>query len=192
MNHEVIHHPEPETIPDKPREDIMNLSEVFEDGLSKYYQTAVDSFASNHPNYSICHELLNINSNNFSAGQLIFYSSIFVENHKELIHSGESVITNLEPERWIDYEDYPDPDRMLLRIWVDFDCTELFYVQDNTTKEIIQGSQEPVQRKHNMLLEGSVAVGMRKPPVLITDWKIVDIDHWLEGHDKDWTRKRLK
>lgn len=42
-----------------------------------------------------------------------------------------------------------------------------------------------------MLLEGSVAVGPQFLPYLTTDWKVIDIDHWLEGHDKRWSRKRL-
>ena len=128
MTHETIHDSmdPPPTKSGKDtsaREDVMDLSEVFEEGLSEYYQQAIDQFVTNHPDCLIGYQLLNINKVKFLAGKPVVYSSVFVQHHDELVSYGEKVFTNLEPSQWLEhYDEDPVPDRILLRMWVEIDC----------------------------------------------------------------------
>ncbi|CAB1105304.1 unnamed protein product [Ectocarpus sp. CCAP 1310/34] len=63
-----------------------------------------------------------------------------------------------------------------VQVDVDIGCTETFFVSDDRTEEIVQGSKAFAVRKHRLRLESS--------PFLKRDfqWSVVDLDDWMKGN----------
>lgn len=82
-----------------------------------------------------------------------------------------------------------EPKKMVVRVWVDLLVKEQFYVQNKMTKAIVQGSTEPVDVVHTMLLECQVVMDQgenRQVELNRSDWTVVDIDNWCD--DNQWWR----
>jgi len=75
-----------------------------------------------------------------------------------------------------------DPKKMVVRVWVDILVKELFHVKNKMTGAIVQGSTEPVDAVHTVLLECQVVMDHdsadRKVSMNKSDWSVVDIDNW--------------
>ncbi|CAM9987956.1 unnamed protein product [Ectocarpus fasciculatus] len=63
-----------------------------------------------------------------------------------------------------------------VQVDVDIGCTETFFVSDDRTEEVVQGSKAVAVRKHRLRLESS--------PFLKRDfqWSVVDLDNWMKGN----------
>eukprot|EP00903_Cladosiphon_okamuranus_P007739 g7498.t1 len=63
-----------------------------------------------------------------------------------------------------------------LQVDVDIDCTETFFVSDDRTEEVVQGSKAVGASKHRLRLESS--------PFFKRDfqWAVVDLDNWMKGN----------
>eukprot|EP00752_Nemacystus_decipiens_P011999 g10638.t1 len=63
-----------------------------------------------------------------------------------------------------------------LQVDVDISCTETFFVSDDRTEEVVQGSKAVGVSKHRLRLEGS--------PFFKRDfqWVAVDLDNWMKGN----------
>jgi len=67
-----------------------------------------------------------------------------------------------------------------IRCKVDIQCTEVFYVIDEVTGDIMQGSKEPKETIHELVLETCIDLSKRE---LNYEWSIIDIDNWLNGNE---------
>ena len=63
---------------------------------------------------------------------------------------------------------------------VDVQCTEIFYVIDEVTGKILQGSKDPTRTIHEIVLETVIDLSKRQ---LSYEWIITDIDNWLNGNE---------
>ena len=63
---------------------------------------------------------------------------------------------------------------------VDVQCTEIFYVIDEVTGNILQGSKEPKSSIHELVLETCIDLSKKE---LKYEWIITDIDNWLSGNE---------
>ncbi|CAM9614965.1 unnamed protein product [Pylaiella littoralis] len=63
-----------------------------------------------------------------------------------------------------------------IQVDVDIDCSETFFVSDDNTEEVVQGSKTVGFSKHRLRLEGS--------PFFKRDfrWAVVDLDNWMKGN----------
>lgn len=78
------------------------------------------------------------------------------------------------------------PKKMVVRVWVDVIVKELFYVKNKMTGALVQGSTEPVEAVHSLLLESQVVLDHvgddRKVVLERSDWTVVDIDNWCNDN----------
>ena len=59
-------------------------------------------------------------------------------------------------------------------------CAEVFYVEDPSSGAVVQGSRVPaVDVEHVLKLECC----LRLPEEFASDWRVVDIDDWLQGNE---------
>jgi len=70
-----------------------------------------------------------------------------------------------------------------LQIELRYACTETFAIKDRETGEVIQGSEDPQNTYHALLLENVYDA----QEACIGDWIVVDIDNWLGGN-KFWPK----
>jgi hypothetical protein len=67
------------------------------------------------------------------------------------------------------------------RVTVSIGCTEVFYVEEESTGRVVQGSKEVCEGVlHELTLECCMHTSKRR---FITDWQVVDIDNWLGGNE---------
>jgi hypothetical protein len=67
-----------------------------------------------------------------------------------------------------------------VRLGVNIPVTETFYVRDEVTGAVIQGSTEPSRVVHNLLLESLLEAGTHGK---FSDWEVCDLDGWVEGNE---------
>lgn len=69
-----------------------------------------------------------------------------------------------------------------IRVTLDIPCSETFFIKNTETQDIIQGSEQPVERTHQLLLEAVHDLAMAPTPDNL-NWTVVDIDNWLGGNE---------
>ena len=67
-----------------------------------------------------------------------------------------------------------------VRLGVSIPLTEKFWVKDEITGTIIQGSADVVPAVHTVLLEATLTANESRP---FAEWTICDIDGWLKGNE---------
>eukprot|EP01032_Pedospumella_encystans_P018856 gene18856-21454_t len=74
-----------------------------------------------------------------------------------------------------------------VRVKVDVDCTELFAITNAVSGDVLQGSLEPQEATHQLILKNYLD---GKTGELAGSWTIVDIDNWLQGNEF-WAKAKI-
>ena len=101
-----------------------------------------------------------------------------------------NLIGNAEPVDWNGGSDEDDSSSSISdtlqtcltgKVWVTVTCSEVFYIEDKASGAVVQGSKEVKEDVvHEMLLECCLQTTSR---TFVSDWKVIDIDHWLQGNE---------
>jgi hypothetical protein len=96
---------------------------VLEDRLASFYEDAIRNFVQN-PRYRISQQLVSINKYDIVSGEVLLYCEA-LNNHEFLVRHPQKVfgIDVLRPQHASSEGENSEIDRLLLRLWVDFECS---------------------------------------------------------------------
>ena len=162
------------------------MKDAFEASLARFYREALAR--SRAAGYRVHHRVERI-----SPVEITFHDTIFNANRalasemsRMVRHDFLSVIGNAEPA---DPADAGDPDNPLLeslqncitgRVGLSVTCNEVFFVEEEASGRLLQGSRELQQGIHHEIVLECCLHATKKQ--FLAEWQVVDIDNWLNGN----------
>lgn len=167
---------------------VPNLTAIFEKNLATFYEDAVVSIQKGH--CKLGYQLISIEDVLItSVSTIIGAKRGAIGNDKLIKTKGNYLEGNcsyaLPPlplnvqtiDELLNQKNY---NYHTISCKVDVQCTEIFYVIDEVTGNILQGSKEPKSSIHELVLETCIDLSKKE---LKYEWIITDIDNWLSGNE---------
>jgi hypothetical protein len=169
---------------------VPKLSTIFEKNLANFYEDAISTIQKGQ--CKVKYELLEIKDVLITNTSVIIGAKRGAEGNEKLIKTEGSYfegncsyatpmlpISKQTVEDIINFK-FENLKLHTIRCKVDVQCKEIFYVVDDVTGAILQGSKEPKQTIHELVLE--TCIDLSKNEVNF-EWVITDIDNWLDGNE---------
>ena len=95
---------------------------VLEDRLAKFYEDAITNFVS-HRRFRLAQQLVSINKYHIVSGEILFYSEAMKNREFVVRHPQKPFGVDVLKPQHEQGEERAEIDRLLLRLWVDFECS---------------------------------------------------------------------
>lgn len=168
----------------------VSMSDAFESKLAEFYERAHKR--SSDAGLRVVHRVSDVSTVSVDRHEAVFNARRDLKEAMAQMVRNDfmDLVGNAEPA---DVTDAHDDDHPLLdklsqcltgRVWVTVQCREVFYVEEAATGRLVQGSREPADAgalvTHQLVLECCLDTNKKR---FLCDWRVVDIDDWLEGNE---------
>mmetsp|Transcript_34812 Transcript_34812/g.33122 ORF Transcript_34812/g.33122 Transcript_34812/m.33122 type:complete len:413 (-) Transcript_34812:84-1322(-) len=167
---------------------VPDLTGIFDKKLAHFFESAID--ITQKKNLSVFHSVEKIGTPSIEKYDVLFASKRSMNFNKLKRYRALGLISVIIPRNKDDYTQDDTPrhvrdwlemrEHVTVRLNVTIPMTETFYVKDEKTGVVVQGSEEPQHTSHNVLFETNMNYGGDDDGV---EWSICDIDDWLEGNE---------